>query len=114
MDDKVSEILDGLPPKPPRSRLDPHVKLIEEMRRRGRTYRRDRAWARGNMRGQDFAEQHLLFCSASRPGGETIESGTSKGTFPQCPFGVCDRRQTGIASESASRRCTTDRGTQES
>jgi hypothetical protein len=39
MDDKVSEILDGLPPKPPRSRLDPHVTLIEEMRRRGRTYR---------------------------------------------------------------------------
>lgn len=39
MDDNVNEILDGLPPKPPRSRLDPHAALIEEMRRRGRTYK---------------------------------------------------------------------------
>src|ERR1700721_1705433 len=39
MDDKVNEILDRLPPKPPRSRLDPHAALIEELRRRGRTYR---------------------------------------------------------------------------
>jgi len=112
MDDKFSEILDGLPPKPPRSRLDPHVTLIDAAPRPDLP--RDRACARGNLRGQDFAEQHLLFRSASRPRGETIESGTSKAPFPQCPFGACDRRQTGIASESASRRCTTDRGTQES
>src|SRR5580704_5931704 len=39
MDDKVNEILDRLPPKPPRSRLDPYATLIEELRRRGRTYR---------------------------------------------------------------------------
>ena len=39
MDDKVNEILERLPPKPPRSRLDPHATLIEEMRRRGRTFR---------------------------------------------------------------------------
>lgn len=39
MDDKVNEILHRLPPKPPRSRLDLHAALIEEMRRRGRTYR---------------------------------------------------------------------------
>ncbi len=38
MDDKVNEILDRLPAKPPRSRLDPHAALIEEMRRRGRTF----------------------------------------------------------------------------
>lgn len=38
MDDKVNEILDRLPAKPPRSRLDPHASLIEEMRRRGRTF----------------------------------------------------------------------------
>lgn len=38
MDDKVNEILERLPPKPPRSRLDPHATLIEEMRRRGRTF----------------------------------------------------------------------------
>jgi IS30 family transposase len=39
MDDKLSEILDRLPRKPPRSRLDPHAALIGELRRRGRTYR---------------------------------------------------------------------------
>jgi hypothetical protein len=39
MDNKITEILDGLPPRPPRSRLDPHATLIEEMRRRGWTYR---------------------------------------------------------------------------
>jgi len=39
MDDKLNEILDGLPPKPARSRLDAYSGLIEEMRRRGRTYK---------------------------------------------------------------------------
>jgi len=39
MDTKFKEILDGLPEKPPRSRLEPYRKLIEELRRRGRTYR---------------------------------------------------------------------------
>jgi hypothetical protein len=39
MDDKTNEILDRLPPKPPRSRLDPHADLIDELRRRGLTYR---------------------------------------------------------------------------
>ena len=38
MDDKINEILERLPAKPPRSRLDPHAALIEEMRRRGRTF----------------------------------------------------------------------------
>jgi hypothetical protein len=38
MDDKVKEILDRLPVKPPRSRLELHAALIEEMRRRGRTF----------------------------------------------------------------------------
>ena len=39
MDDKFRNILDGLPEKPPRSRLEPYRELIDEMRRRGRTYR---------------------------------------------------------------------------
>jgi hypothetical protein len=38
MNDKVNEILERLPAKPPRSRLDPHLTLIEGMRRRGRTF----------------------------------------------------------------------------
>lgn len=39
MDTKFKEILDGLPDKPPRSRLEPYRELISELRRRGRTYR---------------------------------------------------------------------------
>ncbi len=36
---KFQHILDGLPPKPPRSRLEPYRVLIEKLRRRRRTYR---------------------------------------------------------------------------
>ena len=39
MDERFQAILDSLPPKPPRSRLEPYWELIREMRRRGRTYR---------------------------------------------------------------------------
>ena len=39
METKFKEILDGLPDKPPRSRLEPYRELIRELRRRGRTYR---------------------------------------------------------------------------
>ena len=39
MDTKFREILDGLPDKPPRSRLEPYRELIGELRRRSRTYR---------------------------------------------------------------------------
>jgi hypothetical protein len=39
MDAKFKDILDSLPGKPPRSRLEPYRELIEELRRRGRTYR---------------------------------------------------------------------------
>jgi hypothetical protein len=39
MDTKFREILDGLPDKPPRSRLEPYRELIRELRRRSRTYR---------------------------------------------------------------------------
>ncbi len=36
---KFQEILDGVPEKPPRSRLEPYRVLIEKLRRRGRTFR---------------------------------------------------------------------------
>lgn len=39
MDTKFREILDGLPDKPPRSRLEPYRELILELPRRSRTYR---------------------------------------------------------------------------
>jgi hypothetical protein len=39
MDEKWKDILSSLPPKPPRSGLEPYCELIEELRRRGRTYR---------------------------------------------------------------------------
>src|SRR5688572_16345823 len=39
MDDKFQDIVDSLPEKPARSRLEPYNELIDELRRRGRTYR---------------------------------------------------------------------------
>jgi IS30 family transposase len=39
MDARFQDILDTLPEKPPRSRLEPYGELIDELRRRGRTYR---------------------------------------------------------------------------
>jgi len=39
MDDRLKDILDALPAKLPRSRLEPYREFIEELRRRGRTYR---------------------------------------------------------------------------
>jgi len=39
MGGQFQDILDGLPEKPPRSRLEPYRELIDELRRRGRTFR---------------------------------------------------------------------------
>jgi hypothetical protein len=39
MDANLKRILDELPGKPPRSRLEPYRGFIEELRSRGRTYR---------------------------------------------------------------------------
>jgi hypothetical protein len=39
MDSEFRNILDSLPEKPPRSRLEPYGELIDGLRRRGRTYR---------------------------------------------------------------------------
>jgi len=39
MNDRLKAILEELPEKPPRSRLEPYKELIEELRRRGRTYK---------------------------------------------------------------------------
>ena len=39
MDDRLKDILDALPTKSPRSRLEPYREFIQELRRRGRTYR---------------------------------------------------------------------------
>jgi hypothetical protein len=39
MDKPLSEILNAIPAKPPRSKLEPHYELIRELRRRSKTYR---------------------------------------------------------------------------
>jgi hypothetical protein len=39
MDANLQKLLDELPEKPPRSRLEPYREFIEELRNRGRTYR---------------------------------------------------------------------------
>jgi hypothetical protein len=39
MEKPLSEILNSIPPKPPRSKLEPYYELIRELRRQSRTYR---------------------------------------------------------------------------
>ncbi len=39
MDEAFQAILDSLPPKPVRSKLEPYAELIRELRKRGRSYR---------------------------------------------------------------------------
>ncbi len=39
MDANLQKVLDELPEKPPRSRLEPYREFIEQLRSRGRTYR---------------------------------------------------------------------------
>jgi hypothetical protein len=39
MDDRLKDILEALPANSPRSRLEPYREFIQELRRRGRTYR---------------------------------------------------------------------------
>ena len=39
MEPTLQTVLDSLPQKPPRSKLEPHRELIRELRRKGRTYR---------------------------------------------------------------------------
>ena len=39
MEPVLQSILESLPTKPPRSKLEPHRELIRELRRKGRTYR---------------------------------------------------------------------------
>ena len=39
MDANLQKLLDELPDKPPRSRLEPYREFMEELRSRGRTYR---------------------------------------------------------------------------
>jgi hypothetical protein len=38
MDEKLRALLDQIPEKPPRSKLEPHLEVIRELRRKGRTY----------------------------------------------------------------------------
>ena len=39
MNETFKAILDSLPPKQPRSKLEPYTELIQELRKRGRSYR---------------------------------------------------------------------------
>ena len=38
MDERVRALLEEVPEKPPRSKLEPHLEVIRELRRKGRTY----------------------------------------------------------------------------
>ena len=92
MDKQLEDILNSLPPRAPRSRLEPFADLIDEMRRRSWTFRdiAPRAW--GEMQCRGFAEQRASFCSAPHTQNESREenysnvAGDSVDLRPARPF----------------------------
>jgi hypothetical protein len=38
MDERIRKLLDNIPERPPRSRLEPHIDVIRELRRKRRSY----------------------------------------------------------------------------
>lgn len=38
MDERLRTLIDEIPERPPRSKLEPHLEVIRELRRKGRTY----------------------------------------------------------------------------
>lgn len=68
MDSKFQAILNTLPPKQPRSRLEPYRELILEMRKRGRSYREITDVLKQSCRltvGTSTVNDFVLACSKS-------------------------------------------------
>ena len=57
MDERVRALLEKVPEKPPRSKLEPHLEVIRELRRKGRTLSGNRPvlW---RARERDGGRQH--------------------------------------------------------
>lgn len=49
MDEKLRQLLDEIPERPPRSKLEPHAEVIRELRRKRRTYQEIAAFFREHL-----------------------------------------------------------------
>ena len=90
MDESLKTILDSLPPKPSRSKLEPYQEFIRELRRRGRSYQeithilRDRCGVTAAVHSvYNFVRVREKAEKRTRPrppgGGRSADIGTSSG-----------------------------------
>jgi IS30 family transposase len=49
MDEKLRQLIDTMPERPPRSKLEPHAEVIRELRRKRRTYQEIAAFFREHL-----------------------------------------------------------------
>lgn len=49
MDEKLRQLLDAIPERPPRSKLEPHAEVIRELRKKRRTYNEIAAFFRDHL-----------------------------------------------------------------
>ena len=68
MNDQLKAIIEELPDKPPRSRLEPYKEFIEELRVRGRTYKDIVSILAEKFSIRVTRCRRSRFCSASPPG----------------------------------------------
>jgi len=119
MDDDLNAILNSLPVKPPRSRLEPHLALITEMRKRDRTYREIAQVLRdvcGLSVGASTVHDFVRMRSRPRPRlrSEATPESTSAPTSIQSSFLVSKKRASSAAgtTEGLVGNCKESRGTQ--
>lgn len=109
MDEKFEAILNSLPAKEPRSRLEPYSELITEMRKRGHSYREITQVLKkacGLKVGTSTVNDFVLACSRSRAKpSRTIETkknkraltGTHRNTKTQASTRRAQKELEGIA-----------------
>ena len=100
MDESLESILDSLPPKPSRSKLEPYREFIRELRRRGRSYQeithilRDRCGVTAGVhsvynfvRVRERAEKRLRTRQSNSPRSVEISKSLepARGVDPQPP-----------------------------
>ena len=113
MDDKVNEIIERLPAKPPRSRLDPHAALIEEMRRRGRTFMEiARVLAEECQVSSSPSNIHHFLKLRTRTAKAERRPSVRPGVSSESRIPADECGQEGVAANTANRCCAENRGTQ--
>ncbi|MBV9154644.1 MAG: hypothetical protein JO097_00145 [Acidobacteriaceae bacterium] len=85
MDETFQAILDSLPPKQPRSKLEPYAELIQELRKRGRSYREIAGILEqrcGIKAGTHTVYNFVRVRASSTKKGKSVKAGTGRSIQP--------------------------------